>query len=70
MHHNSLRKKCGIVLKIHFEKAYDKVNLDLLMSYHEKNGFSDVWCPGIRQTLENGTLCQIKWRDGSLFSKL
>jgi hypothetical protein len=37
------KKKQGVVLKIHFEKAYDKMNWNLLIDYCIQKGFSDIW---------------------------
>jgi hypothetical protein len=51
-----LKKQVGIVLKIDFEKAYDKVNWDFLMSCHEARGFNPLWCSWVRQSLHNGTV--------------
>lgn len=49
-----LRKKNGIVLKLDFEKAYDKVNWDFLLECHKLRGFDDKWCKWIEQILHNG----------------
>jgi hypothetical protein len=48
MHHVQIKNKVGIILKIDFEKAYDKVNWDFLMKCHEARGFCPMWCSWIR----------------------
>ena len=50
------KKKVGIVLKLDFEKAYDKVNWDFLLECHKMRGFNDTWCRWIEQILNNGTV--------------
>jgi hypothetical protein len=56
MHHVHVKKQVGIILKIDFEKTYDKVNWDFLLSCHELRGFCPMWCSWIRQSLHNGTV--------------
>jgi len=34
------KKETGVILKLDFEKAYDKVNWKLLFEFLEKRGFS------------------------------
>jgi hypothetical protein len=46
----------GIILKIDFEKAYDKVNWEFLLGCDEMRGFCSLWCSWIRQFLHNGTV--------------
>jgi hypothetical protein len=56
MHHVHIKKQVGVILKLDFEKAYDKVNWDFLLSCHEARGFCPLWCSWIRQSLHNGTV--------------
>jgi hypothetical protein len=56
MHHVHIKKQVGVILKLDFEKAYDKVNWDFLLSFHEARGFYPLWCSWIRQSLHNGTV--------------
>jgi hypothetical protein len=41
VHH---RKLDGVLLKIDFEKAYDKVNWDFLQQAMRMKGFHPKWC--------------------------
>jgi hypothetical protein len=44
IHETKRRRETGIVLKLDFEKAYDKVNWKLLFECMKKRGFHDKWC--------------------------
>ena len=56
LHETKRRKEVGMVLKLDFEKAYDKVNWKLLFDCLEKRGFRDLWCQWIRQVVTGGTV--------------
>ena len=48
--HEMHRKKLdGIILKLDFEKAYDKVNWDFLQQTLRMKGFAPIWCKWIDQ---------------------
>lgn len=57
LHHTQRQKKCGVVLKLDFEKAYEKINLDFLLEYHRNRGFGETWCGWIKKILYDGTVC-------------
>ena len=44
------------VLKLDFEKAYDKVCWDFLFKGLEIKGFSETWCGWIREVVSGGTV--------------
>lgn len=56
MHYTHIKKHTGVILKLDFEKAYDKVNWDFLLACHRSRGFNDKWCGWVSQILRNGTV--------------
>jgi hypothetical protein len=57
LHEARRKKQQGVVLKLDFEKAYDKVDWDYLMKCIAQKGFCEEWCGKINSILRNGTLC-------------
>ena len=51
LHETKRKKQIGIILKLDFEKAYDKVNWKLLFECIEKRGFNQKWCSWIKQVV-------------------
>jgi hypothetical protein len=47
-------RKIGVVLKLDFEKAYDKVDWGFLLQCLQIRGFHPTWCGWIKCVLENG----------------
>jgi hypothetical protein len=43
LHEVKKKKQSGVILKIDFEKAYDKVNWQFLYCMMQKKGFGDIW---------------------------
>ena len=56
LHETKRRKESGIILKLDFEKAYNKVNWKLLFDCLEKRGFHQKWCSWIKQVVSGGTV--------------
>lgn len=56
LNYTHVSKKVGIVLKLDFEKAYDKVNWDFLLECHSMRGFSETWCGWIKKILYDGSV--------------
>jgi hypothetical protein len=48
------RKQQGVILKIDFEKAYDKVNWDFLLNCCRQKGFSETWLTWINKAISRG----------------
>jgi hypothetical protein len=44
LHETKRRNKVGVVLKLDFEKAYDKVYCGFLMTCLRARGFAEKWC--------------------------
>jgi hypothetical protein len=57
LHEAKRKKQQGIVLKLDFEKAYDKVDWEYLMKCISQKGFCEEWCAKINGIIRNGTLC-------------
>jgi hypothetical protein len=55
--HELHRKKLdGVLLKIDFEKTYDKVNLSFLQQALCMKGFDPKWCRGIKDFVSKGSV--------------
>jgi hypothetical protein len=59
LHHSHIKKQVGIVLKLDFEKAFDKVNWNFLIKCLKAMGFSDFLCQWI-QKIPNDGIVSIK----------
>jgi hypothetical protein len=55
--HELHRKKMdGVLFKIDFEKAYDKVNWDFLQQTMRMKGFDPIWCQWVQRYTEKGSV--------------
>lgn len=45
------------MLKLDFEKAYDKVNWEFLFDCLALRGFCGTWCNWIKKVVTGGTVC-------------
>jgi hypothetical protein len=63
------KRKSGVIFKIDFEKAYDKVKWTFVQQTVRMKGFFDTWCSWI-DTIISGGQVAIKINDqlGSYFS--
>ena len=57
MHYTHIKKKVGIILKVDFQKACDKVNWSFLLECLHLRGFSPKWCGWVDNILRGGTVC-------------
>jgi len=56
LHDTKQKKKEGLVLKLDFEKVYDKINWEFLMECLIQRGFPKKWCSWIWSVMTSGTL--------------
>jgi hypothetical protein len=56
LHHSHVKKHIGIVLKLDFERAFDKVNWKFLLNCLKAMGFSNLLCQWIEKILTDGTV--------------
>jgi hypothetical protein len=55
--HEMHRKKLNdVILKLDYEKAYDKVNWSFLQQTLRMKGFSPLWCKWIDQIVREGSV--------------
>ena len=68
IHELHTRKQDGVIFKIDFEKAYDKVNWNFLQQTLRMKGFSQTWCDWVKHFTQGGNV-NIKVNDqlGSYF---
>ena len=67
--HELHRKKFnGVILKIDFEKAYDKVKWPFIQQTLRMKGFSEEWCDWVRQFVSGGSVAvQVNNETGRYF---
>jgi hypothetical protein len=56
LHELRRKKQKGIILKLDFEKAYDKVNWVFLQQVLRMKGFSSKWCQWIGKIVTGGSV--------------
>lgn len=56
LHETKRKKQMGVVLKLDFEKAYDKVKWKFLFECLAARGFCQKWCLWIEQVVSGGTV--------------
>jgi hypothetical protein len=54
--HELHKKKNGVILKLDFEKAYDKVNWSFVQQTLRMKGFSPIWCKWIEEVVSRGSV--------------
>jgi hypothetical protein len=56
IHELHIKKLDGVLLKIDFEKAYDKVNYSFLHQVMRMKGFHPKWCRWIQKFIGRGSV--------------
>jgi hypothetical protein len=56
LHDTRSKKKDGLILKLNFEKAYDKLNWKFLYECLKQKGFGSKWCEWIKLVMSSGTV--------------
>ena len=56
IHELHRKKMSGVVLKLDFEKAYDKVNWVFVQQALRMKGFSPMWCKWIEEVVSRGNV--------------
>ena len=56
LHELHKKKRNGIVFKIEFEKAYDKIRWDFMQQTLRMKGFSPTWCSWIKAFVQGGNV--------------
>lgn len=69
IHELRSKRKKGLILKIDFEKAYDRVRWDFLEEVMKGKGFPDKWIKWVMQTVEGGKVCVNVNRERSPYFK-
>jgi hypothetical protein len=60
IHELKKKKQKGLILKLDFEKAYDKVNWDLLQQVLRMKGFPSLWRQWMDKVVSKGSVCVYK----------
>jgi hypothetical protein len=51
------KEEAGIILKVDYEKAYNRVNWNFLLELFKSRGFSDKWIDWIIKIIQGGSVC-------------
>jgi hypothetical protein len=57
IHEVSKKKESRVILKLDYEKAYDRVSWTFLMEMLQSRGFGSLWISWIRNIVEGGSIC-------------
>jgi hypothetical protein len=54
VHEMRVKKHEGIIIKLDFEKAYDKLNWEFMREFMRKKEFPEVWIGWVMHAVEEG----------------
>jgi len=57
LHELRSKKPSGVLIKLDFEKAYDKVNWNFLEEVLHRKGFAETWIQWISKAVRGGRVC-------------
>ena len=68
VHELTTKGKKGLILKIDFEKAYDKVRWNFLKEVMKGKGLPELWISWVMQIVQGGRVCvNVNGQRGSYF---
>ena len=56
IHELHRKKQDGVILKLDFKKAYDKLKLSFIQQVLRMKGFSPTWCEWISKVMSGGSV--------------
>jgi hypothetical protein len=63
-------KSTGIIIKLDFEKAYDRVNWNFLEEVLQRKGFDEKWIQWMNKAVRGGRVHRLERGERGLFQKL
>jgi hypothetical protein len=60
IHEMHMKKQSGVILKIDFEKAYDKLNWNFIQQALRMKAFSSTWYKWVASFMKGGGACRYK----------
>jgi hypothetical protein len=54
LHEMHRKQQSGLILKLDFEKDYDKLNWNFIQQTLRMKGFSPIWCKWVASFMEGG----------------
>jgi hypothetical protein len=64
LHNINKNKESGVVLKLDYEKAYERVSWSVLEDMLLSRGFGETWVSGVMKIVKGGSFC-VRITDGN-----